>query len=364
MVDQLDQIIGQPHAVKQLQSLAKNNRVPHALLFSGPTGVGKFSTAIQFIKSLNSETVFKKIENLEPPLVKYIIPLPRGKGEVAENSGTEKLSVKQLDELKSELDKKRINPFYRIRIDGANNVKISSIREIRKFLSLQYTDIQYRVVIIEEAHLMNSEAQNALLKSLEEPPEGVIFILITPYEERLLPTIISRCWQIKFNSLPNKIINKILVDKFQFDEDESEKAAVFSSGSVHKAVELIDNEMSALLESTIQVLRFSLGGWFNSAYMELKNATDEFDKQKVKDILILIQNWLSDIQKNKINYKSYYFSDFTETLDRFNKNFPNAQINAIQGKIDELLQSMDKNILLNVILLNLILQLNSIAIRK
>ena len=122
--------------------------------------------------------------------------------------------------------------------------------------------------------------------------------------------------------------------------------------------------MSSLLESTIQILRFSLGGWFNSAYMELKKATDDFNQQKVKEILILIQNWLSDIQKNRIDYNSYYFADFVETLDRFNKNFPNAQLNQIQSKVDELLQSMDKNILLNVIILNLILHLNSIAIRK
>lgn len=364
MVDQLDHIIGQPHAVKQLQSLAKNNRVPHALLFTGPSGVGKFFTAIQFIKSLNSESIYKKIENFEQPLVKYIIPLPRGKGEVSESSGTEKLTEKQLEELKDELEKKKTNPFYRIQLDGANNVKISSIREIRKFLSLEYMDIKYRVVIIEEAHLMNTQAQNALLKSLEEPPEGVIFILITPFEDRLLPTILSRCWQIKFNSLPNEIIQQILVDKFRFDENESAKAAVFSSGSVHRALELIENEMSSLLESTIQVLRFSLAGWFNSAYIELKSATDDFNPQKVKEILVLIQNWISDIQKNRINYKSYYFSDFTETLEKFNNNFPAAQLNQIQSKIDELLQSMDKNILLNVILLNLILHLNSIAIRK
>lgn len=364
MVDQLEQIIGQPHAVKQLKSLASNNRIPHALLFSGPSGVGKYFTAIQFIKSLNSEANYKKIENFEEPQVKYIIPLPRGKSEVSESSATEKLSEKQLNDLVDELSKKKTNPYYKIQIDGANNVKISSIREIRKFLSLDYTDIEHRVVIIDEAHLMNTEAQNALLKSLEEPPEGVIFILITPYEDKLLPTIRSRCWQIKFNSLQNNVIKEILVEKFNTNDEEAEKAAVFSSGSVHKAVELVENEMSALLESTIQVLRFSLGGWFNSAYMELKNATDDFNQQKVKEVLVLIQNWLTDIQKNRIDFQSYYFSDFTETLDRFNKNFPYAEINGIHTKIDELLQSMDKNILLNVIILNLILQLNSIAIRK
>lgn len=364
MVDQLNQIIGQPHAVKQLQSLIDNNRVPNALLFTGPPGVGKFFTALQFVKSLNPGSNFHKIEQFEEPFIKYIFPLPRGKNEVSESSGIEKLTDKQLEEIKAELNKKQTNPFYKLQIEDANNVKISSVREVRKFLSLQYDDIKYRFVIIEEAHMMNSEAQNALLKSLEEPPDGVVFILITPFEEKLLPTIKSRSWQIKFNSLPNEIIQKILVEKFGFESEESSKAAIFSSGSVHKAVELIENNMSLLLESTIQILRYSLAGWFNSAYMELKKATDDFDLQKVRDILVLIQNWLTDIEKNKFDFGSYYFDEYRDTLEKFNKNFPNAHINEIHSKIDDLLQSMDKNILLNVILLNLILQLNSIANRK
>ncbi len=364
MVDQLNQILGQPHAVKQLFSLIENNRVPNALLFTGPPGVGKFFTALQFVKSFNSEKHFRKIEQFEEPFVKYIFPLPRGKNEDSESSGTDKLTDKQLEGIKEELIKKQSNPFYKLRIEDANIVKISSIREIRKFLSLQYDDIKYRFVIIEEAHLMNSQSQNALLKSLEEPPDGVVFILITPFEELLLPTIKSRSWQIKFSSLPNEIIQKILVEKFQFDSKESAKAAVFSSGSVHKAVELIENDMSSLLDSTIKILRFSLAGWFNSAYIEIKNATDDFARHKVKEILVLIQNWLTDIQKNKIEFGSYYFDDYKDTLQKFNKNFPHVQINEIHAKIDELLQSMDKNILLNVILLNLILQLNSTANRK
>ncbi|KUG25309.1 dna polymerase iii delta prime subunit [hydrocarbon metagenome] len=362
MVDQLENIIGQPHAVNQLKALIKNRRIPHALLFSGPPGVGKFFTSIQLIKANAKPEHQRKIHNFEEPFVKYIFALPRGKGEDSNHSPTEKLTDKQIEELRSQLELKKANYFHKVQIEGANTIKISSIREIKKFLSLDYSDISYRFIIIEDAHLMNDSSQNALLKSLEEPPEGVIFILITPYEERLLPTIISRCWKIKFNNLSNEYLQKILIENFSVAHEVALKVSLFSNGSIQKAVELVENDMQSLLNSTIQILRFSFGGWFNSAYIELKNATDDFDPPKVKEILNLIQIWLVDIQKNRINDENYYFFEFADTLERFNKNFPNAQIQQISREIDELIQLMDKNILLNVIILNLILRLNSISI--
>lgn len=364
MVDQLENIIGQPLAVKQLLSLKENNRIPHALLFKGPSGVGKFFTALNFAKLLNDPNNFKKIDKLEAPLVKYIIPLPRGKGEVSESSGLDKLNEKQLKDYHEQIKKKIDNPFHRIQLEEANIIKISSVREIRKFLSLEYEDIKYRFIIMDDAHLINTEGQNALLKSLEEPPEGVIFILLTPYDEKLLPTIRSRCWTIPFQGLSHNDITNILIERFNIEREEAKRTALFSNGSVHTALELIENNMSELLKATIQILRYSLGGRFNSAYIEFKHATDEFEKQKVKDILHLILTWLNDIQKNKIDYHNYYFEEYQETLQKFNNNFPNANISDIYGKIDELILSMDKNILLNVIILNLILQLNLISTGK
>ncbi len=364
MVDQLEKIIGQTHAVNQLKELIKNKRIPHALLFSGPSGVGKFFSAIHFIKATTYIEHEKRICNFEEPFVKYIIPLPRGKDEKPEHSATERLTEKQIEDLRNQLELKKINLYHKVFIEGANNIKISSIREIKKFLSLEYSDVTYRFIIIEDANLMNKEAQNALLKSLEEPPDGVIFILITPYEERLLPTIISRCWRIKFNSLSSDLVSKILIEYFNKSTDLAKKVSLFSSGSVQKALELIENDMQSLVESTIQFLRFSLAGWFNSAYNELKNATDDFDRNKVKEMFNLINIWLVDAQKNKLSVNNYYYDEHKETLERFNKNFPKAEIIKISSEIENAIQLMDKNILLNVIILNLILKLRSISIWK
>lgn len=364
MGDQLDQIIGQPLAVNQLRSLTKSNRIPHALLFTGPPGVGKYHTALQFIKLLNSEKHQKKVENLDEPFIKYILPLPRGKGEVSESSGTAKLDDKQIAELKEQLSEKIKNPFHRIRLEGANFVKISSIREIRKFLTLDFNEIKYRFVIIDSAHLMNKEAQNALLKSLEEPPQGVIFILLTPFEENLLPTIRSRCWEIKFKNLQSTEISELLKLKFNVSEEEAVKVAHFSNGSVHTALDMLETELSQLLDSTIKILRFSMAGWYNSAYIEIKHATDEFEFVKVKDLISLILRWLNDVQKNRSGIGEYYFDEFKDTIEKFNSKFSHTRLTDVYARIEELEQSMDKNILLNLIILNLIFLLHSIVIRK
>lgn len=364
MVDQLDNIIGQPHAVNQLKSLVRNNRIPHALIFSGQSGVGKFFSAIQFIKTINQVKDYSKIEQLEEPLVKLIIPLPRGKNEVNESSGTEKLTDKQLDDLKKEILKKQKNLFYKIQLEGANNIKISSIREVRKFLSIEYSDIKYRAIIIEDAHLMNKESQNALLKSLEEPPQGVIFILLTSNEDWLLSTILSRCWKVQFKSLSFDIISEILESKFKVVKESALKAALFSEGSITQGLNLVENEMISLIDSTIKFMRYSLGGWYNSAYNELKIATDDFTRSKVFEVMKLVNIWLTDTRRNKLDYQFYYFQDYPDTLEKFNKSFPNAKIDELIQEIDELIASMDNNILLNVIILNLILKLNFILTRK
>ena len=172
-------IFGQQSVLEILDKLISSSNIPNALLFTGIDGIGKEFTAIKFTSTLNasgktdSEHLERIISSYAEPYVKYIYPLPRGKNESDDNGPFEKLSADDLDLIKEELQKKIENPYYKIIIPKANKIKISSIRDIKKFLSLNYSDIQYRTVLISDAHLMNDEAQNALLKNLEEPPEEI-----------------------------------------------------------------------------------------------------------------------------------------------------------------------------------------------
>ncbi len=360
-------IYGQASVKETLTQLVNTSRIPHAFLFQGPDGVGKYFTALRYAQIINltdpSATIYNHISNLQEPYIKYIIPLPRGKNETESSGPIEKLSNDEIQELKSELEQKIKNPYYKITLNRANIIKISSIREISKFLSLSYSDVKYRCIIISEAHLMNEESQNALLKNLEEPPPGVIFFLLTPYSSLLRETIRSRCWMVNFQPLENNDIEKILSEYFNVSESITGEVAPFSDGSVTKAIELIDNDFKELKEKTISLMRYSFGGKFDSALNELSPFLSENDSDSMRLLIKMIISWLNDIQKYRLKLNDFFFDDHRETLKKFNSKFPDVELNEIIMKLDYLSSIIKNNINLNLIALNIIYELASLTKR-
>ncbi len=358
------EIAGQDRQTDILKKIYLSKRIPNAFLFFGPGGSGKHLTAIKFLQLLNSENpqqIDNKIEKLMEPYVQFVIPLPRGKGETNDSGPTEKLSEDTLTQIQEEIRKKIENPYYQIRIEDSFNIKISSIRDIKKKISLNYDDVSFRGIIISDAHLMSTEAQNALLKSLEEPPPGIVFFLITDNKSMLLPTIHSRCWNLEFNPLKPKEIETILVENFNYSTDEARKVAPFSNGSVTFANKLLENRFDYLLEKTITILRYSLGNKFNTAFSTFAEVIDGNSKEKFMIVMQLILKWLDDVIKNKTSFDQYYFSDYKETFVRFNSRFGNVNILETQSYLDRLSSLIYSNISLNIIIMNTIFKLASLT---
>ena len=145
MNERWNNIYGQEKVKNCLDSILNSRQIPHAFLFIGPEGVGKHYIAVRFTQLLNSsgsntikESILTKINNLNEPYIKYIIPLPRGKNELPGDSPVEKLNKETLDSLRTEINNKIINPYYKIILPNANNIKISSIRDIRNFLAFSF----------------------------------------------------------------------------------------------------------------------------------------------------------------------------------------------------------------------------------
>jgi len=363
-------VYGQEPAKEILSQLIISSRIPHAFVFIGTDGVGKYILSLRFAQLLNSYNLPEKssfinnqIASLIEPFIKYVIPLPRGKNETDSSGPVEKFNPDEIQELKSELEKKIKNPYYKISLSRANIIKISSIREIGKFLSLNYSDVKYRFILISDAHLMNEESQNALLKNLEEPPEGVIFILLTPYPDLLRETIRSRCWAINLQPLKNEHIHKVLTEYFDIPEKIATDASPFSDGSVTKAIELIENDFENLKEKTISFMRYSLGGKFNSAFNELNPYLSENDAGSIKLLIKMIISWMNDILKHRISINDFYFNSHKETIIKFNSKFPDVELNEVIQKLDYLSSTIRNNINLNVICLNLVLELASLTKR-
>lgn len=371
MNNYLDKIIGQEKASFALSKITESGSIPHAFLFKGPAGVGKEFAAILWAQELaskystakNIDSIISNINQLNEPYIKYIYPLPRGKNEISSSGPFEKLTQDDLDTIKNEIERKSANPYYQLNIPKAKNIKISSIRDIKKFLSMSFDDSAHRIVLISDAHLMNEEAQNALLKNLEEPPQGVIFILCTAYPDMLRETIISRCWSINFNRLEEAELIQILLKYFEVDENLAREVVPFSEGSVKNAIELIDNDFLELKEKTIRILRYSFGKRYHSALQEFSETLDNQDQKQLKLLIKMILFWLNDLNRFRNEYSNFFFEDKLETIEKFNSKFPHAKIGTVANKIDSISSQLKFNLNLNLSVHNIIAELSTIIPR-
>jgi len=168
-----DDVLGQDHVVQTLRNAIEQDRLAHAYLFVGPRGTGKTSTARILAKALNCTDG------------------PRLDFDPHEDICVEIAEGRSLDVLE---------------IDGASNNGVEQVRELRDTVKYAPTRGKYKIYYIDEVHMLSNQAFNALLKTLEEPPEHVKFIFATTEANKILPTIISRCQRFDLRRIPTKII--------------------------------------------------------------------------------------------------------------------------------------------------------------
>ncbi len=364
------EIPGQDKSLRLLKDIIKSKRIPHAFLFTGPEGVGKHFAAKEFFRYLNAEALknnsapeLQKILNLNEPYIKFIFPLPRGKSETADDGPYDKLTDNQMAIVKEEFEKKVANPYHRMHIPDASSIKINSIREIRRAMMLDYSDMPYRGIIIEDAHLMNDEAQNALLKNLEEPPDGIIFILCTSRKDFLLTTIHSRCWEIPFVGLSQKIVENILTEKFGIDSQEAAKISLFSDGSVTKAISLSERDLDSIQQDVLQVLRQAVAGNIATAYLTLNELfSDSSDSDKLFFIELLLK-WMRDVISCSNGGEVIYYVNLNDTVRKFASLYPKERIEQFLVRLDYYNYLFNTNTSLNLIIMNIIFDINLISKR-
>lgn len=225
-------LVGQDHVVQTLRNAIKNERISHAYLFAGPRGTGKTSTAKVFAQALNCQ----EESSLEPC----------GECEPCRNIQ----SGKSIDV---------------IEIDAASNRGIDEIRELREKVKFYPGEGKYKVYIIDEVHMLTTGAFNALLKTLEEPPANVVFILATTEPHQVISTILSRCQRFDFSLLSVKNIKGRLEYICQEEEVEYEKEALniiahSSNGGMRDAISILDQSISFTRgEITARALHKMLG---------------------------------------------------------------------------------------------------------
>ena len=227
-----DNLVGQKHVVKTLKNAFKHQRIAHAYLFAGPRGTGKTSTAKVFAQALNC---------VQGPSIE-----PCGKCNMCQ-----KIQSGQSIDV--------------IEIDAASNRGIDEIRDLRDKVRFFPGEGSYKVYIIDEVHMLTKGAFNALLKTLEEPPENVVFILATTEPHKVLDTILSRCQRFDFTLHSFEDIKKrleyICKQEGVTYQDQALNTIVYSAnGGLRDAISLLDQAISYTnADLTIEEIQQMLG---------------------------------------------------------------------------------------------------------
>lgn len=247
-------IEGQSDAVHLLTGFIQKKRIPSALLFHGPQGIGKFLTAKRFTQSALCRNLPEETHNAQQ------CPSCRKSLQLA-------------------------HPDIIIHDNPGKIIKISEIRDYNMKMNLKAFESPAKFLILNHAENMNSESSNALLKTLEEPPENTHIILVTSNLNEILPTIKSRCVKIRFKPLAPEDVELLLQRETQMPQSKAAEISLLSSGSMQIALELADEtnyaSLKSLAESVIALLETKD---FDPEKMIL--VTELFDKRQDKEKLL------------------------------------------------------------------------------
>lgn len=324
-----EDVCGQQFIVKTLSNAIKNNKIGHAYLFCGTRGTGKTTIA----------KIFAKLVNCLNPLDN----VPCGECEICLNENTDEI------------------PDI-IEIDAASNNGVDEIRELKNKIKLMPVMCKYKVYIIDEVHMLSTGAFNALLKTLEEPPEHVIFILATTEPQKLPITIISRCQRFDFKKINVLDISKRLKyisqkEGIDIDDEAIEEIAKLSEGAMRDAIGLLD-QISSFADSkiTVEDIYTIRGSVSNRVLIELIEKYIDNDASSIlsivddiylsgkdfyrlsEDILVFYRNML--ISKVAPSYFEDKALQLKDDIMRLSSKIDVKRIERMIKKLEELLRNI------------------------
>ena len=340
-----DEVCGQKVVVTTLKNAIKYNKLTHAYLFIGPRGTGKTSIAKIFAKTINCEN---------------------------QKDG---LSCEKCDICKMSNNNENIDI---IEMDAASNNSVDEIREIRNHITLMPTFSKYKIYIIDEVHMLTSGAFNALLKTLEEPPKHIIFILATTEPQKVPLTILSRCQCFEFKPIPenlmtlniNNICNK---EKIKIEEEAVKQICEDSNGGMRDAIGLLD-QLNAYTNGDIKVDDvLTINGRINNDnireifndikennLVSLFDKSDKFDNDG-KDFILICEDIVNFLRNSLVDYQ---INNKNEFVEQYGKDTITKIIFEITDYITYIRNISDKKIYFDLLLIKIYDIINHTNVRN
>ena len=298
-------VVGHKDILKYISSAVENNRVSHAYILNGERGSGKRMLANLFATTLLCETGDSE---------------PCGKCH----------SCKQAESGNHP-------DIIRVTHEKPNSISVDDIRtQVNNTVDIKPYQGPYKVYIIPQADMMTPQAQNAILKTIEEPPSYAVFLLLTENAETLLPTINSRCVMLKLRNIKDTLIKKYLMENLEIPDYKADMCTAFAQGNMGRAIMLANSDhFNEIREEAVQLLKHISEMELNEIVAAVKNIS--VYKLEITDYLDIIMIWYRDV----LLYKATKEIDKVVFKDQLQSIKEQARKSSYEG-IELILESLEK----------------------
>jgi len=365
-------IVGQQGILGMLHRVAESGRIANAYLFHGPAGTGKEAMAMEFAALLNCQSGddrpcgvcqgCKQMRSLQHPNLQLLFALPGGDSS-DKSDPLRGLSEALLEEIQEAIQAKSRNPYRKIRIPKARDVKISSIRAMQKQAYLGRAEPGRNVVLIFEAERMNTPAFNSILKIVEEPPSETSFIFCTDAVHVIPETIRSRCQAVAFRGLTEQEIRgglRMLAP--EAGEADHHTIARLADGDFGFALSLAEQDLGAREDAVVDFMRAVMQGQGLPIKEQVDRLSDLYKQSPLEMMrfIWLIQLWFRDarIWSETENPSGLVFRQMSDKIQKFAEFYPEAHYESIQALLENAVDFIGRNVYIRLALFSLQVKLH------